>query len=238
MDLVDSLYARLRGTVDREPGGAAAAALTVADIYQRLVPYRAVRGELSILELAEYEHALLRLLSGERGYMEIADAAREELCRELSSPNPILGIYRDYAGAPVRLVAGPPAGADPAPRPRADVTEEAPPAPRPRPGSMPAGGGAHRPPAPHAPVPASDETSPLPDRVGGEPLPGRGGVVPFDACIRCGEPLPDDADLRFCPGCGADQRQVPCVRCGAPLKPEWNFCVRCGNPRDAAPPAV
>lgn len=227
MDLVDSLYARLREAVDQEPGGAGAAALTVADVYQRFVPYRAVRGELSILELAEYEHALVRLLSGERGYVETDAEVQAELQREISSPNPILGVYRDYAGAPVRLVAGPPTSAAPRRHRTPDVTEEAPP---PLPPRRPA-----RPPT--AGTSGVDETSPLPGS-GRPPLPQRSGVTPFDACVRCGEPLPDEADLRFCPACGADQREAPCARCGAPLKSEWNFCVRCGNPRDVAPPAI
>ena len=228
MDLVDRLYARLREAVDREPGGAGAAALTVADVYQRLVPYRAVRGDLSILELAEYEHALVRLLSGERGYVEMGGEAQAELRREIASPNPILGVYRDYAGAPLRLVAGLSSSADRPPSPAPDVTEEAPP-PRAARGDPPTR--AHLRAVP-------DETSPLPDGTAGRPPAQRGGVTPFDACRRCGEPLPDEADLRFCPACGADQREAPCARCGAQLKPEWNFCVRCGNPRDVAPPGI
>lgn len=228
MDLIDRLYARLRDAVDRQPGGAGAAALTVADVYQRLVPYRAVRGELAILELAEYEHALVRLLSGERGYVEMDGEAQAELQREIASPNPILGVYRDYAGAPLRLVAGLSSSADRPPSRGPDVTEEAPPPLAPR-GDAPV----------RVDLPAvADETSPLPHATASRPLPQRGGVTPFDACRRCGEPLPDEADLRFCPACGADQRETPCARCGSQLKAEWNFCVRCGNPRGVAPPGI
>jgi hypothetical protein len=105
MDLVDRLFERLRIALDRDPAVARAPSPTVGDVYQRLIPYRAVRGELGILELAEYEHALLRLLAGERGHMVIeGDVAREELRRELASPNPILGVYRDYSGLRVRLL--------------------------------------------------------------------------------------------------------------------------------------
>lgn len=105
MDLVDRLFDRLRAAIAADAAGAAPP--TVADVYQRLIPYRAVRGELGILALAEYEHALMRLLSGERGLLVVAsESARDELARELASPNPIVGVYRDYAALPVTLLAG------------------------------------------------------------------------------------------------------------------------------------
>jgi hypothetical protein len=101
MDLVDQLFHRLEEAVARDGSGDG---LTVAHLYQRLIPYRAVRADLGLLELAPYENALLRLLSGERGYLRLEDErAREVIVRELASPNPILGIYRDYAGLRVGL---------------------------------------------------------------------------------------------------------------------------------------
>ena len=104
MDALDRLFRRLVEKVRLERAGRAGEPLTVAEIYQLLVPYRAVRVELDFGVLAEYEHALLRLLSGERGYAHLDRAqAREELRRELLSPNPILGVYRDYAGETVHL---------------------------------------------------------------------------------------------------------------------------------------
>ena len=119
MDALDRLFRRLVEKVRQERAGRAGEALTVAEIYQVLVPYRAVRAELELGALAEYEHALLRLLSGERGYAALERAqAREEIRRELLSPNPILGVYRDYAGEAVHLdpsrapAAPPPASHD------------------------------------------------------------------------------------------------------------------------------
>ncbi|HET8655813.1 MAG TPA: hypothetical protein VFL93_09895, partial [Longimicrobiaceae bacterium] len=100
MDLVDRLHDRLRAAAPAPTG------FTIGELYQRLIPYRSVRGELGVWELAEYEHALLRLLSGERDYLELEDpSARAEIARELASPNPILGVYRDYPAARVRLGA-------------------------------------------------------------------------------------------------------------------------------------
>jgi hypothetical protein len=207
MDVVDRLHQRLEEAVarDRPLDG-----LTVGDLYQRLIPYRAVRADLGLLELALYEHALLRLLSGERGYLRLEDGdARDEIARELAAPNPILGIYRDYAGVRVTLGAGEgePVAPPPPPRPAPAPVPKAPPAPEPP---------AERlisPPREPAPVPA---------------------VRPL-ACRTCHAPLPTDAEVRFCPTCGADQSLTPCVGCGTPLRAEWNFCIRCGRERGGRP---
>lgn len=194
MDILDRLHHALRGALQR--AAPPARPPTIADVYQHLVPYRAMRGELGVWELAEYEHALLRLLSGEGGHVAVlAPQAVEEFRRELASPNPILGIYRDYPGAEVRLSEG---GA---------------------PVESPAGGA---PPSPPEPAPVTEE----PDGTAAR-------------CYACGTDLPPVPSLRFCPACGTDQLTGPCRGCGSALKAEWNFCIRCGAPREgerAAPP--
>ena len=193
MDIVDLLYNQLTRAIERGYPGGPERAPTIGDIYQHLIPYRSVRGELGIWELAEYEHALLRLLSGEHGHLAIErPEVRDELVRELASPNPILGIYRDYAPVTVRVgaVTASPL-ATPAPPTPAPPAEPAPP---------------RTPPAPVA-----------------------------KACHACATLLPNVPGLRFCPSCGADQLEVRCASCDATLKPEWNFCIRCGEPRDGGP---
>ncbi|MBA2671397.1 MAG: hypothetical protein H0U67_13580, partial [Gemmatimonadetes bacterium] len=103
MDVLDRLFARLQKALATR-SGEADDPLTVADLYQRLIPYRSVRSELGLLELAPYEHALLRLLAGERGLLTIPEpGVVEEIRRELAEPNPILGVYRDYADTEVHL---------------------------------------------------------------------------------------------------------------------------------------
>jgi hypothetical protein len=76
--------------------------VTVAEIYQDLVPYRAVRTELGFEMNADYEHTLLRLLAGE-GELARLDPpeARHELREELDSPNPNVGIFRKFAACDV-----------------------------------------------------------------------------------------------------------------------------------------
>jgi hypothetical protein len=197
MDVLDRLYRRVATALTREPGSG----LTVGDVYQRVIPYRAIRGELGLSELAEYEHALLRLFAGEREYLELEEAeVQAEFRRELEAPNPILGIYRDYADVTVQL------------NPFAPVIQpsEAPPvvvapAAAPRPG----GGAAAAPAAPPEPAP------------GLRPKP----------CPGCRSPLPVDRQVRYCPFCGKCLIPVPCPECSARLMPEWAFCAGCGYPR-------
>ena len=102
-ELVERLYRRLLEALS-ESTAVSPSSLTIADLYQHLIPYRGVRMDLGVLELAQYEHALLRLLAGEGGMVRVLDDdARRELVQELTAPNPILGIYRDYAGVGVEL---------------------------------------------------------------------------------------------------------------------------------------
>jgi hypothetical protein len=122
MDLLDRLHDRLQAAVRKETDPAADRTLTIAEIYQQLIPYRALRGEMGIHELGQYEHALLRMLAGERDYLRLElPAIQEEFRRELAAPSPILGIYRDYAavGVVLRPLPAPPAPAAASPPPPA-----------------------------------------------------------------------------------------------------------------------
>jgi hypothetical protein len=196
MDLLDRLHLRLRTALSSD-SGSGSGPLTIGDLYQRLIPYRAMRFELGVMELAEYEHALLRLLAGERAYLEVGEAeALREVRRELASPNPILGIYRDFAGSPVRIAEGrlPPPGA-------ATVPASPPPA-------MPAAPSA-APQAPPQSAPAAPATS-RPCAACGRGLPD-GEDVRF--CPYCGR----TCRSRSCPGCGTplEGGWRFCIRCGA-----------------------
>lgn len=209
MDPVDRLYWRLVEVLCKDGADPAARPLTIAEVYQQLIPYRQVRSELGIHELAAYEHALLRLLAGERGHVLVNSAAvREELERELASPNPILGIYRDYAAEGLWL--------NPAPR-----------------GSAPAR------PDDSESVPAATETpeavSSAPEIALSPPLSApvvtRVPPPPPPSCRSCRMHLPPGRDARFCPFCGAIQGPVPCKECGVDVEPEWSYCIGCGVPR-------
>ncbi|HEX8276408.1 MAG TPA: zinc ribbon domain-containing protein [Longimicrobiaceae bacterium] len=234
MDPLDRLYWRLVESLRRERPGTSWE-LTVAEIYQQLVPYRTIRADLGFAELPEYEHALLRLLAGERDYVSLGiPEVQEELQRELRAPNPILGLYRDYAAVVVRLNPAPrPRPAAPAPPAADDVTADpaAPPAaaapvapaqPAPLPARPPM---AEAPQRGAAPEPPSMRTPPHPPRQAA-PAPPRPAL-----CRACRSPLPEGREVRFCPQCGATQRPLPCAGCGELVEPEWKFCVGCGQPQ-------
>lgn len=212
MDAVDRLYRRIVEALDHVPRDTRGVPVTIGEIYQTVVPYRAVRADMGFAELAQYEHALLRLLAGERDYVQVErDEVREELQRELRAPNPILGLYRDYAGEAAfvnpRLVA-----LVPAPLPAPAPPETLAPLPEPRLKARPDDGVWTAPVA----TPAEPATPPAPKP---------------PQCSGCRTPLPTDRDVRFCPFCGKCLKPVPCPDCSSPVEPEWSFCATCGVPR-------
>src|SRR5581483_1778193 len=75
----------------------------VAELYQNLIPYRHNRRELGIETNQDYELALCRLLSGERGYLVVDEALAESMRRELATSNPNTAIFREFAASRVSL---------------------------------------------------------------------------------------------------------------------------------------
>jgi len=214
---------------------------TIGDVYQRLVPYRTVRSELGFSELKEYEYALMRLLSGEHGYVTLAsEEAVSEIRRELESPNPILGVYRDYAGVEVSI--------------REDATDPLPASPPVIPAWMsaeatdrtlifdgPVEGG---PVASERPDPAKGAGDPVaipPDRVDILVRPGEWAADPTErapsgsagpsVCWACRCAMPPGRSARYCPACGSAQHGTACHACGATIEPRWRFCIDCGTRR-------
>jgi len=219
------------------------APVTVAEIYQELVPYRAVRERLGVELNADYEHALLRLLAGEGDLLRLEPAtARDELRQELASPNPYVGIYRKFAACDVWVQldvepaqdgasesmsaetttssaapsAGPDAGA---------VAIAPPPVAAPHPAVAP-------PASPAAPVAAQPVPPRAPTLAAPRPRPDTGTP---SSCHFCNKPLPTGRIVRFCPYCGKDQRLRPCGKCGEALEQSWRYCISCGEPVAASP---
>lgn len=107
--VVDPLHRSLVEAIRRRRTDVEAAPVTVAEIYQELVPYRVVRPAVGVELNADYEAALLRLLAGEGDRVRLEPAeARELLHREVYSPNPDTGLYRRFAACEVwvRPVSG------------------------------------------------------------------------------------------------------------------------------------
>jgi len=107
MDILDRLHDALIRALREDGRDPYGRPVTVAEVYQDLVPYRLIRSDLAFEMNADYEHTVLRLLAGERNLAELEPAeARSELAEELESPNPNVGLFRKFAGCDVRLRRG------------------------------------------------------------------------------------------------------------------------------------
>lgn len=225
----------------------------VSDLYQTLVPYRAVRSALGVELNADYEHALLRLLSGERGLLRLEPAeAREELRREVDAPYPFVGLFRKFSASDV-WIDMPEAGkiADGSGHPKEG--QAAPAANAVKPLSAPGSPAFARdePPPGEAGTRIAAESEPVRLRAGGGAEPARerpavhlhppAETRPVErlthtgaACAFCGDELPAGRRVRFCPHCGGDQRLQPCPRCEAVLERDWRYCISCGQETSGA----
>ncbi|MGK7311319.1 MAG: zinc ribbon domain-containing protein [Candidatus Longimicrobiales bacterium M2_2A_002] len=217
----------------------------VADLYDDLIPYRAVRSRLGVELNADYEHALLRLLAGEHHGVRLEPAdARDELRRELDSPYPDVGAYRRFSGSRVwvELPDRPHSPEEPEEPEEPGLSEASEPSEassdKERPGG-PAGPGPGRSerrrpgpgPGPAHHSSAAPERAPLRLHTDEPPeeAEDRRRSLAGRACSFCSEPLPERRRVRFCPYCGADQRLNPCPRCDAVLEEGWKYCVNCGT---------
>lgn len=235
--------------------------IKVSELYQDLVPYRAVRSALGVELNADYEHALLRLLSGERDLLRLEpQQARDELRREVEASYPFVGLFRKFSASDVWVSPAEGLAPEGSPDPGSSDAEPT----EARPDSSPAaeprralekgrsGEGSGRSSSDSPPVrlaPDTDAVSQTSPRRGG-PLPARapapvhlhredGDEDPADRlthagsdCVFCAEDLPTGRRIRFCPHCGGDQRLRPCARCDAVLEREWRYCISCGHEVD------
>ncbi|MGI9076440.1 MAG: double zinc ribbon domain-containing protein [Gemmatimonadaceae bacterium] len=103
MDDLDRLYNRLLENIRSSYPEYTSRPFEVSELYQTLVPYRHNRRELQIDSNGDYEMALLRLLAGERGYLQGETAMQDMVKRELATPNPNSAIFREFAARQVSL---------------------------------------------------------------------------------------------------------------------------------------
>ena len=101
-NLVAQLHRSLVDALRRSRPDALHRPITVAEIYQDILPYRDARDAVGFEINADYEHTLLRLLAGEGDLARIEPReVRDKLRMELDSPNPDVGLFRSYAGCDV-----------------------------------------------------------------------------------------------------------------------------------------
>src|SRR5258706_14572302 len=127
MDELDRLFGLLVAAPARETR--VAVPFPAADVYERVVPYRSNRSRLNVATHQDYEMAVLRLLAGERNYVQLEpENVREAMQREIATINPDPAYFRSFPEAQVmvngraaeRVLLADRAYAPPAPREEED----------------------------------------------------------------------------------------------------------------------
>ena len=210
MDELDRLFGLLVTALARETR--VAVPFPAAEVYERLVPYRSNRSHLNVATHQDYEMAVLRLLAGERGYVQLEpENVREAMQREIATINPDPAYFRSFPDAQV-MVNGRAAErmllADRAYAPGADDGDE----------ELSDATGENPVPLPYVP-PSSLRVS-------------RGNDAPTsNQCEYCGGVLPANREARFCPHCGQPREgELKCPGCGSELDVGWAYCLACGRP--------
>ena len=211
MDELDRLFGLLVAALARETR--VAVPFAAAEIYERLVPYRSNRSHLNVATHQDYEMAVLRLLAGERGYVQLEpDAVREAMQREIATINPDPAYFRSFPEAQV-MVNGRAAE-------RVLIAERAYAPPTDDPDDLLDTTGENPIPAPPPPVPQERFRIARPAHGPSE-----------TQCEYCGGVLPSNRDVRFCPHCGQPQEgDLKCPACGSPVDVGWAYCLSCGKP--------
>lgn len=244
-DVVARLYDELIEALREKEEGASSDhwRVTVAEIYQDLVPYRRARTSLGVEMNADYEHALLRLLAGEGDRVRLEPVeARGELESTLQTSNPDVTLYRKFAACDVQISAPDSFGAAAAggdtvqdgAAAAADTGSASEPAEGPDRSELRIGPPPERGTEPSR-VAKSGESSGSGEGPRAVPEPGTGRFAATATCRDCERGLPAGRTVLFCPFCGSEQPRI-CAECGTSLEPEWSFCVACGEPAGTVPP--
>lgn len=210
MDELDRLFSQLVIALARETR--VAVPFPAADVYERLVPYRSNRSRLNVATHQDYEMAVLRLLAGERGYVQLEpETVRDAMQREVAGTNPDPAYFRSFPDAQV-MVNGRAAE-------RVLLADRA-----------------YAPPAVAEEDDLSDSTgeNPIPPPVS-EPSPirnpqSRGDALAANQCEYCGGVLPAKREVSFCPHCGQPAAgDLKCPACGSAVDVGWAYCLSCGR---------
>ena len=213
--------------------------IALADLLNSIIPYRTNRRSLSIDSAEDYDMLVLRLCSGEGGYVQMASEDIAQVFRDqVGAPNPDLGILREHPRAELMLGTEPLAHAlGPGPEEQfAPPEDDDPPAAT---GAAPAPAAA---PAPVLQLESSPRATfsaepappavilPPPPRIMADmdpPSARRDAAGP--RCSFCGGKLPSGRAVNFCPHCGQNQSMVRCPNCQAEIEIDWKHCVSCGH---------
>lgn len=106
MDDLDRVFRRLVQQIRTTYTQYLARPFATEELYTVIVPYRHNRQELGIDTNQDYEMAVMRLLSGERGYLEVNRDMRETILLELESSNPDTSLFRAFSDREVAIAQG------------------------------------------------------------------------------------------------------------------------------------
>jgi hypothetical protein len=205
MDDLDRVFQRLVHSIRLRHPEYLTMPFTVQELYEDLIPYRHHRRELGIETNQDYEAAISRLLSGEKGYLRGDLGMQEKLAANQKEKIPDTGAFRDYASSKVSLAPEALAtlGLDPAPK-QSVATDS----------SDEKATSREEPPQAAAEGTVSESISEL-------------GSV--ENCRFCGGTLPEGRTVTYCPHCGQNLAVRNCPACGTELEKNWRFCVTCGR---------
>ena len=226
MDDLDRLHRRLVHNIRSTRPEYLKIPFTIRELYEQLVPYRHNRRELAIETNDDYETAIARLLSGERGYVTVDPELQESLRREIASPTGDPGVFKDHADATISLTSA----ADSAVTPPTGTMGTGMTTPR----SVDEQSRHELTPGQSA-VAAFDAMSPsalaasLPTNAVPTLLESLSATDVPTGCRFCGGTLPDGRETNYCPHCGENLRTVRCPACGSEMDSSWRFCVTCGR---------
>jgi hypothetical protein len=228
MDDLDRLHRRLVHNIRATRPEYLKIPFSVRELYEQIVPYRHNRRELAIETNDDYETAVARLLSGERGYVIADPALQESLQRELASPTGDPGIFKEHADASLTLTAAADSALTPVPGTVAagmttpeSVEQRKTAHPEMTPGQSAVAAFDAMSPAAVAP---SAPTTPVPTL-----LESLSSIDVPTGCRFCGGTLPEGRETNYCPHCGENLRTRRCPACGSEMDTTWKFCVTCGR---------
>ncbi len=242
-DPIERLFRRLVTNLAALDPASLDRAFPIADITERLVPYRTHRLALGFDTNEDYELTVLRLLGGERGLaIVMPEDVRDAFTREVESANPDTELFRQFPDAMVLLDPDRVAVAlsDAADRAEATLGAES--------DDEPELFGASLDAPPEPPLPRYEVVEPGDenDDEAAEPQPPflleeqveEDTATPMarprelstsTPCTFCGGALPVGRTVLFCPHCGQNIGVVHCPTCGAEMDVGWRFCIGCGQ---------
>jgi hypothetical protein len=252
MDHVERMYRQLVRTIRATSPQLLTQPFAASDLYSTILPYRLHRRELGVETNQDYEMAMLELLSGSRGYLQVEDRMKQVLGDSLKSPNPDPALIREFAtsrvslapdalrqlegdGRPAAAASGSVDAAMMATAPAGTPIREATSVP-----SRATAGLATTAPTPQVAGAARDTGATTAGRPTGSTAsapsaatrrPSRPITVAAagEECPHCKGELPAGRPINFCPHCGQDLTVRHCPACGSELEHEWKFCVTCGR---------